>query len=316
MFSRVGVPLPDVDPRPLARCLECAQDVHAIQSWKKPGARRIGKYRQQYVYRCPHSRCRHSVVEPYVLPAAAIIDWSDLGERIGDRARPLAEKTRARILAGLERFARPITLEAAGNTFERRPGVRSWPAEDAPLTTLTATASKAIASPPVVISVNHNDGDRAYPVQQAPLATRTAKIGDGIACPPMITELRNHCTASPVSDPLSGLAASGNHHGLTVPPPGSFYVRNFGHTDPKHLVHAVRDPLGVITARDHHALVVPYYRTGVAKTTAHPLDTVTARDRFAFVDAGITVDDCSFRMLQPREHLRAQRLPRHLRRHR
>jgi DNA (cytosine-5)-methyltransferase 1 len=312
VFTQLGVPLPDVDPRPLARCTDCDQDVHAVQSWKRSEVRRIGKYRQQYLYRCPNSGCRHSVVEPYVLPAAAIIDWSDLGETIGARTRPLAAKTRARIQAGLERFAaRPITLEAAGNTFERRPGVRTWPAEHAPLTTLTATATKAVATlpphSPVMVSVNH-DGDRAYPAHQAPLPTRTAKIGDGLACPPLITVLRNNCTATPTTEPISGLAASGNHHGLTIPP-GAFYVRNFGHTDPKHLVRPVEDPFGVITAHDHHALVVPYYRTGVASTTAHPLSTLTSHDRFALVDAGITVDDCSFRMLQPREQLRAQRFP-------
>jgi DNA (cytosine-5)-methyltransferase 1 len=314
VFTRIGIPLPNVEPRPLAYCPRCDQDVPAIQSWKKPGTRKIGKYRTQYVYVCPNpsARCRHGVVEPYVLPAAAIIDWSDLGTRIGNRIKPLAAKTRDRIQAGLERFAGPITLEAAGNTFERRPGVRTWPANYAPLTTLTTSATKALATPagfvPVVVSVNHDDGGRAYPASQAPLSTRTAKIGDGLACPPFITELRNNCTARPAEEPLSTLAASGNHHALTVPP-GAFYVRNYGNNTPQNLVHSVADPLGVITAHDHHALVVPYYRTGRATTTAEPLGTLTSHDRFALVDAGITIDDCTFRMLQPLEQLRGQRFP-------
>jgi DNA (cytosine-5)-methyltransferase 1 len=71
VFTRKGIPLPDVEPRPIAWCPECDEDVPARQSWKKLRTRKIGKYRQQYVYRCPNSRCRHAIVEPYVLPAAA-----------------------------------------------------------------------------------------------------------------------------------------------------------------------------------------------------------------------------------------------------
>ena len=45
-----------------------------------------------------------------------------------------------------------------------------------------------------------------------------------------------------------------------------------------------------------------------------PLDTVTGRDRFALVtgasvDVSVDIDDCRYRMVQPRESLRAQRFP-------
>ena len=50
----------------------------------------------------------------YWLSAASAIDWSLPGTRIGDRTRPLAAKTRARIAAGIGRYWRPFTLEAAG----------------------------------------------------------------------------------------------------------------------------------------------------------------------------------------------------------
>jgi DNA (cytosine-5)-methyltransferase 1 len=51
VFTRLGIPLPDVEPRPLAWCGTCGADTHALQSWKRPG-RKIGKYNQQYVYVC------------------------------------------------------------------------------------------------------------------------------------------------------------------------------------------------------------------------------------------------------------------------
>ena len=74
----------------------------------------MGRYRAQYLYRCPKVSCRGQIVEPEALPAAAVIDWSNLGTRIGDRTGPLSPKTIARIEAGLAKYAQPITLEAAG----------------------------------------------------------------------------------------------------------------------------------------------------------------------------------------------------------
>lgn len=69
-FTREGIALPDVTPRPLAWCFSCEQEVQAVQSWRADRRRLVGKYRQQYDYRCPNATCRHSIVEPFVLPAA------------------------------------------------------------------------------------------------------------------------------------------------------------------------------------------------------------------------------------------------------
>jgi DNA (cytosine-5)-methyltransferase 1 len=305
VFTRAGIPLPDVDPRPAAWCSSCVVDVAARQSWKRPGARRIGKYRAQYLYRCPNARCRHQVVEPYVLPAAAVIDWTDLGTRIGDRTRPLAPATLRRIRVGLDRYTvQPYTVPAGGTW-------RTAPVPVAvPMPTRTARESDGLVVPPLMVNTNHDD-TRVYPATVSPLPTRSTKIEDGIATAgqvwmeePFVTMLRRNADTTPISGPLATLAAAGTHHALTVPPaavpPGTAAV-----------------PPG----RGDCALVVPYYRTGLAKPAGRPLDTVTARDRFALVDhtagsAGdsakdgrVEVEDCRFRMLQPREHLRAQRFP-------
>lgn len=91
---------PDWDKwlRPRAWCSGCTEFVQAIQVFKTPG-RDMGRYKQQYVYRCPRTTCRNQIVEPEVLPAAVAIDWTLPGQRIGDRAKPLADKTLARIQA-------------------------------------------------------------------------------------------------------------------------------------------------------------------------------------------------------------------------
>lgn len=310
VFTQNGAPVPDVEPRPLARCFTCDTDVDAVQSWKKVG-RRIGKYRSQYVYVCPRSECRHSVVEPYVLPAAAAIDWSDLGSRVGDRARPLAAKTRARIAAGLEMFAQPITAEVAGNTFERRPGVRTWPAYEAPLTTQTTTSTKGIAVPPMTVPAGGTWRDEAAPVD-VPMGARTTRETDALVCPPFVAELRGgHSVARNIVDPLATVTASGNHHGLTVPPgtEQAFYVKNYGgNAQPRDLARSVRDPFGTITVRDSTSLVIPFRRGARPYPAGQgPLSTVATREQHGLAQLGFDVDDCLFRMLNPDEHLRAQR---------
>jgi DNA (cytosine-5)-methyltransferase 1 len=204
--------------RPQAWCPVCEEQVTAVQWWKRPG-NDMGRYRQQYLYRCPRISCRGQVVEPGAMPAAAAIDWGILGTRIGDRTVPLKPKTIARIEAGLRRYARPITLEAAGNTFERRPGVRTRPV-DGPLTTQTATATKGIASTPLVVPAGGTWREEATLVT-GPVGTRTTRESDGLAVPPFLTVHRGgegdvHTRA--VSQTLPALTASGNTVGVAVPP--------------------------------------------------------------------------------------------------
>ena len=112
-FTRNGIRAPDLAPRPLARCEECGTDVTARQTWN-PG-RRVGEYRQQYRYVCPNTACRHATVEPYIRPAATVIDWTDPGTRIGDRPRPLAETTMTKIRAGLTAHRSPLPTRTSNN---------------------------------------------------------------------------------------------------------------------------------------------------------------------------------------------------------
>ncbi|HEX3648573.1 MAG TPA: DNA cytosine methyltransferase, partial [Pseudonocardiaceae bacterium] len=308
VFTQTGIPLPDLAPRPLAWCPTCEQDVDAVQAWKRPGARQVGRYRRQYVYRCPRSGCRHAVIEPYVRPAATVIDWSDVGQRIGDRARPLAAATLRRIEAGLRLFADPRLVVNANHD-----DLRAYPAHAAPLTTRTTKIGDVIMVAPMLTPCGGTWNDTATPVT-APMRTRTARDMEAVVTPqPFLTVLRSHATATSIDEPMRTVA-TGNHHYLTVPP-GAFYTKNYGgHADPRHMAKPVTDPLGTITASSaggHHALVVPYYRTGRAKKAdTQPLDTVTTNDRFALV-TGQTVraEDCHYRMVRPRESLRGQRFP-------
>jgi DNA (cytosine-5)-methyltransferase 1 len=269
VFWRKGNRRPDLErmQRPKAYCPTCDQVVEAMQVWKNPD-KPSGRYRQQYVYRCPSTTCRNQIVEPAWLPAAAAIDWSITGQRIGDRTKPLAEKTMARIRAGIERYWRPFTMEAAGNTFERRPGVRTWPIDDV-LRTLHTTASKAL-----LIPAEGRDGKQPQSAVM-PLRTQTTRNETGVAFAPFIAELRGGgSVARPATHPMSTVTASGNHHGLVVP-----YYGTAARALPDS------DALGTLTTRDRYGLVVPSGGTWNedANSAGDPLRTMTTRDAYAIV---------------------------------
>ncbi|MEU7032684.1 DNA cytosine methyltransferase [Streptomyces sp. NPDC046237] len=301
---------PDWDKwlRPRAWCSGCDQHVNAMQVFKDP-KRDMGRYRQQYVYRCPNVRCRNQIVEPEALPAAAAIDWSIAGQRIGDRTKPLAAKTIARIEAGLKKFARPITLEAAGHTFERRPGVRTWPV-DAPLTAQTTTMTKALAVPPLMVPVEGRDGKDAVSAH-GPLRTMTTRNETGLAWLPFIAELRGGGSiARSVSESLATVTASGNHHGLVAP--AAMVMRNNGSKgDGGEHCTTPAEPFRTMTTAGHQSLLtwehmlVPYYGNGAPRSVNEPIGALTTRDRYALVRGDVQIDDVLFRMLEPHEIGRA-----------
>ena len=209
-----GAKAPDMDRvlRPRAYCAKCDRVGESVQSFKR--GREVGRYRQAYVYCCP--TCG-SIVEPGWLPAAAAIDWSIPGERIGDRLKP---KTRARIAAGIARYWGPLHLEAAGNTYDaadpQHPHhgaldayYRSWPVDEA-LRALHTTNSKALAVP-----VEGRDGKDAWPVD-VPMRTQTTRAETGLAHVPFISEIYGTSTGRPVTQPAGTFTAGGNHHGLVM----------------------------------------------------------------------------------------------------
>jgi DNA (cytosine-5)-methyltransferase 1 len=297
--------------RPRAWCPTCEQWVQAVQRFKQPG-RDMGRYRQQYVYRCPNTTCRNSIIEPSTLPAAVAIDWALPGQRIGDRAKPLADKTLARIQAGLDKFARPITLEAAGHTFERRPGVRTWPV-DAPLTAQTTTATKAMAYEPFMVPAGGTWRNDPQSVLD-PMACRTTRENDGLAIPPLLIPVEGRDGKEPASanNPLRTQTAR-NETGLAWLP---FMVTMRGGGDQLR-GRSIHEALGTVSANgNHHGLVtpqavdwqhllVPYYGNGTAKTVAEPVGTLSTRDRYALVKGDVDINDVLFRMLEPHEIGRA-----------
>lgn len=299
---RKGDRAPDIDSvlRPLAWCPTCGEVVESQQAWKN--GRTVGKYRSQYVY--IHAGCG-ATVEPGYLPAAAAIDWSLRGTRIGDRTKELAEKTRRRIAAGIAKYWRPFTLEAAGNTYERQPGVRTWPTDE-PLRTLHTTLSKAVAVPDAAFILERR-GEYRVRGLNAPLSTLVAnettkalvvplegRAGDRVntADQPLRTQTSRHLDAivtpaggswnddaRPASEPLRALTTR-DAYGLVTPPPFIAELRGGGSD-----ARPVEQPMSTVTASgNHHALVTPYYGSSdSAQPVDKPIGTLTTVDRYALL---------------------------------
>lgn len=101
-FWKKGNKAPNLEYHPKAFCKECGNDIDAVQTWKM-SLKKYGVYGQrgQYVYCCP----KHSnVVNPYYYAALNVIDFTDVGKRIGDRKKPLVEKTMRRITVGKQKL--------------------------------------------------------------------------------------------------------------------------------------------------------------------------------------------------------------------
>lgn len=314
---------PDLELELSGWCARCETHRPCRQAWKN--GRTVGRYRSQYVYAC--TTCGGEAI-PATEPAASIIDWNLDTPRIGDRARPLADKTRARVLAGLQRYGwAPITTAGAGATFERTPGNRARPLFDQPVDTQQTTATTAIATPPgflfntahqgrvsdlgnphptvcasddrqsLIITNDHQNRARLATAEPMPGVT----TGNRHA---LVVPMRNHGNAyEPDRQPLGAVTAGGFHHGLLM--------RN--NTSPNgpggEMVTPVTEPARTVTTSGHQSLLMPYYGSSHPHPVDQPIGTVTTKDRHALIDVEAIVDDCGFRMLEPHEIAAAMAFP-------
>lgn len=331
VFWRKGNPRPDFErvTAPAAVCSDCGP-VRARQVFKRQDRQPWGRYRSQYLFRCPNVKCRNQILEPLFRPAADIIDWQLLGQRIGDRDRPLADKTLARIRAGIERYWSPLMVPMEG-----RDGKRAVPV-DHPARTMTTRSETGLLVPS-----GGTWRDRPTTTDE-PAPTRTTRENDGIAMAPFLTQFRDRVRdMDPYTEPLTTVVADGANHGLVSPPAFIAELRGGGS---KH--RPVTDPLCTVVANgNHHGLVTAYYGNGTTRPTSEALATVTATERHALLmrnnsskgdgaemvtpatepvrtvtTAGhqsllaaerptIDVDDVLFRMLEPREIAGAMDFP-------
>lgn len=210
--------------------------------------------------------------------AAEVIDWTIPCPSVFLRPRPLADKTLARIEAGLRRFVGPFVAVLRSTTGAVGTGgtTRSL---DTALGTVTAGGHHHALAVPFHFATQ-TDGAPKSVVQPVPAITTTG--GDRLAVPLLVEQrFANRCR-DPLAEPVPTLTTGGNH-AVAVP----YLVPFFGERDgqgPRS--HALDEALPTITASDHKGFVVPFLasvnhgdngdRHGRTAPLGDPLRTITS----------------------------------------
>lgn len=229
-------------------------------------------------------------------PAAEIIDWSDTGESIWTRSRPLSNNTMQRIAEGIRQHCDDDLADYADAVAEITPDdVEAMQADIVSVADLEAAVEQREEPFLVAAETAVSDADattmvmgqqsnaRALDADEDPLPTiATRGAIHRIEATPFVKprnlpkgDLHSNTTYDPNDRPLHTVTAK-NHDGHLVSP---FIIEYYGNSDEQ----SVADPLPTVTTKDRHALIVP--------------------DLFPW---GL---DLRYRMLQPRELAAAQGFP-------
>jgi DNA (cytosine-5)-methyltransferase 1 len=330
---------PNLDHRPIAWCDSCDQVVEAVWTWRTgvppTGSVRYGK---QYDYRCP--RCKTQVIPP-MTPALAALDLSNLGTRIGDRAKPLAAATMARAERCRRRFADfPAVLMPA----KAQRGVERHPWQ--PMATQTSQQEAAILSTGMVVAAHRHNGDGQHigrPMDTVTATHEKALLSTGAL---MVAVDNYQGVPRRVNDPLPtqggsetlAVVSSGvipfrqntvpTTHGQAMPTitaeqfPGVLtaagLIKNNGSIDEApYRAHPVSSPMGTVvgSSASKGLLFSGWYKqngSSGSETAPHPMSdpygTLTARDTTALLMAewraalaDLPLEDCYFRMMGKHE---------------
>ncbi|RYF25156.1 MAG: DNA cytosine methyltransferase [Flavobacteriales bacterium] len=301
VFWKKGNKAPNLDYMPLAFSPRIGKDVQAIQSWKNP-QKKFGKYRTQYVYCCPITG---DIVEPYYHASFNIIDWSDLGARIGDRKKDLSPNTVERIESGLKKYGNtPLVLTTKYHSEKRENGSRSV---CEPLRTQCGEQAHGILTPflvddkqttgvdcriravdksintvhsdprvklivpmPFIIQKEHTKSKGYVKPMDECIQTQATRQTMGMVVP-YIIEMNSTGECKPASNPTSTITAGGINHGIVSHEAlNSFFTYYNNGTQTSHITEAV----DVVPTRERISLI----------TNIQP-----------------KIEDCYYRMLKPAE---------------
>lgn len=323
VFWRKGNKAPNLDMMPRAYCQKCAKDVDSVQTWKNPN-KKYGKYKQQYVYSCPSCTL---VVEPYYYASMNVIDWSDIGTRIGDRKRPLSPKTITRIEYGLDKYGGSTFQFHTAFSGQARGIVRHI---SSPGYSQTTVPSTAIAGFPFIINDQHSTGvDFRVRSSTDKLPTIPCTHQLKLVSPPFIIKLEHTGEASSITEEtktqtcrhsqmlvsnirstIEAMQTQTTTQGQgVIVQPGSFLAETGigGNArriiDPFSTVTANGIKNGIVTAGTWNSFVASYHNgSHIAKHITESLPTQPTNDANALVTyQRPAVEDCYYRMLKPAE---------------
>lgn len=271
-----------------------------------------------------------------VVPAAASIDFSDLGVSIFDRPRPLADATMRRIARGVVKHVlqadEPFFLTEFANAGS---GGRTWSAQE-PLRTQCAGVKGGHFAmvAPILAGVGGRAGQTEPRPASQPHYTFTAKADCALISPVLVQtgygEREGQAPRSlDIGAPLGTIVAGGMKHAVVSAfleqACGGYYtgagndLRGPAPTicaqgSIQRLVTCTLSPEQEAGAHRVAAFLISYYGQGQALDVRDPLDTVTTRDRMALVTVYVhgepyVIVDIKLRMLKPAELFRAQGFP-------
>ncbi len=281
--------------------------------------------------------------EPHV-PAAASIDFSDLGRSIFDRPRPLADATMRRIAKGVVKHvlqsSDPFFLTEFANVGR---GGRTWSGEK-PLPTQCAGVKGGHFAmvAPTLLPATHQGSVRINDPKD-PLPTITAAnrgelmLANALLAPTLVQtgygEREGQAPrALDLQQPLGTIVAGGVKHAVAsafLEQACGGYYDGAGHDlrKPNPTICA-KGSIQRLVSADLEALspeqeagalrvaafLVSYYGNGDALNVRDPLDTITTRDRIGLVTVMVqgmpyAIVDIKLRMLKPAELFRAQGFP-------
>ncbi len=211
--------------------------------------------------------------------AREVIDWDLEGNSIFGRKKPLADKTIARIMAGLKKFG--------GVEFVL--GQQSCAAPrtlDKPLPTIATDGAISFVQPFLVVLRNNADGRSL----DKPMPALCAGGGHMGICEPFLVRFqggarweRSYLTDSPI-----GTLDTSNRYGLCEP-----FIVPVTHGSGENRTHDINKPMPTITCakRGEMALIEPfilpvegYYRGNPPRSLDKPLTTITQRGGGALVE--------------------------------
>ena len=309
VFWRKGNKKPNLRFTPKAPCIRCGV-VEAVQSWKPGCIDKTYGPKGGYVYRCPN--CYQEVL-PYYYAAVNCLDLSipmvKIGDRVANKMAPLSPNTIARIEYGLKKYGlRPTILDQRNQHGSLGSRIRG--AETEVLNAQTTGFSSYLFAPFLFNMSHTKSAHKAYGLDEA-LFTQTTQQSAGLAMPGFMPIHRGKSLTHQLTDPLSTVSAGGIHSSIVLAPSAILTMRGSRSLD------GITDPLAAQTTSIQNWLMsatpflTPYHGVNNARLATDPVSTIPTKDSVSLVEAHNQPDinECYFRMLQPKETAKAQGFP-------
>lgn len=298
VFWKKGNKRPDLSVRPRGYCQHCAKDTETFQWWKNSD-RKFGKYKQQYLFRCP--TC-NNVVEPYYYSAFNCIDWSRPGVKIGDRElhglKPLCKNTLARIEYGRDKYWNEPSLINIRYSSGIECRVKS--SKD-PIQTQTGDNNIGLLNP-LLLNGEYNSSKKVRNMLTDAKQTQTGWQTDGVVFPFIIKNYGGEPQKPiTINDPMATHTGA-DHHGLFTP----LIVENYGQSTARPVTErlgciSTEQKYGLLTAQAWNSFLSYYYSGSdmASHVASEATRTFNGNDRAGLVTLGEKprVEDCYYRML-------------------